>query len=202
MFDWINVIGDGNYGFRAIAITELGGEEEWPLLRRAMCMEMQTNKEQYLHVYLSTEMLDNAIFRIGSHSKGPAPFIHWLEAPMGLYFKATFLNIVIAYYGSADSNPHYNCLVLPLRTIAGVHGVNKVIHIFWVNRNHYVQLLMNDDSSPLPPIQRSWREATNNSCTPLETHFRSRISLWNRLYRVQPPQGNNTAEDAVNLDSP
>ena len=96
---------------------------------------------------------------------------------MGLYFKATFLNIVITYYGSADSNPHYNCLVLPLRTIAGVHGVNKVIHIFWVNRNHYVQLLMNDDSSPLLQIQRLWRKAAENLCRHLETHFRSRISL-------------------------
>ena len=83
-----------------------------------------------------------------------------------------------------------------------MHGVHKVIHIFWVNRNHYVQLLMNDDSSPLPPIQRSWREATDNSCRHLETHLQSKISLWNRIYGVQRPQGNNIAEDAINLDSP
>ena len=142
-------------GFRAISVIELRGEEAWPLLRRAMCMEMQMNREQYLRVYLSAETLDNAIFSIGSHSKEPAPFIHWLEAPMGLYSATTFLNIGIAYYGSADGNPNYSCLVLPLRKAAGVHSVNKVIHICWVNRNHYVQLLMNDDSSPLLPIQRS-----------------------------------------------
>ena len=100
---------------RAIAVTELGGEEAWPLLRRAMFMEMQKNREQYLHVYLSAETLDNAMFRIGSHSKGPAPFIYWLEAPMGLYSTATFPNIAIAYYGSTDGIPHYNFLVLPLR---------------------------------------------------------------------------------------
>ena len=142
------------------------------------------------------------MFRIGSHNKGPAPFIHWLEAPLGLYSAATFLNIAIAYYGSSNGNPHYNCLVLPLRRIPEVHGVNKVLYICWVIRNHYVQLLMNDDSSPLPPIQRSWREAADNSCRHLQTHFLSRMSLWNRLYGVQPRQGNNTAEDAVNLDSP
>ena len=124
-------------------------------------MEMQMKREQYLRVYLSEQALDNAIFRIGSHSNGHAPYIHWMEAPMALYSAATFLNIGIAYYGSADGNPMYNCLVLPLRKAAGVHSVNKVIHICWVNRNHYVQLLMNNDSSPLPPIQRSWKEATN-----------------------------------------
>ena len=85
-----------------ISITELGGEEAWPLLRRALCMEMQMNKEQYLRVYLSAEMLDNAIFSIGSHRNGPAPFIHWLEALMALYSATTFLNIGIAYYGSVD----------------------------------------------------------------------------------------------------
>ena len=121
---------------------------------------------------------------------------------MALYTAATFLNIGIAYYSSADGNPNYNCLILPLRKAAGVHSVNKVIHICWVNRNHYVQLLMNNDSSPLPPVQRSWREAVDNSCRHLATHFRSRISLWNRIYGLQPPQDNNTVEDAVNLDSP
>ena len=115
-----------------------------------MCMEMQMNREQYLRVYLSAETLDNAIFSIGSHSKGPAPFIHCLEAPMGLYSAATFLNIGIAYYGSAYGNPNYSCLILPLRKTAGVHSVNKIIHICWVNRNHYVQLLMNNDLSLIP----------------------------------------------------
>ena len=186
---------------------ELLSSQSWEarhdlFLRCATCMEMQTNREQYLRVYLSAETLDNAIFRIGSHSKGPAPFINWLEATMGFYFVATFLNIAIAYYGSANSNPHYNCLFLPIRRTTGVHSVNKVIHLCWVSRNHYVQLLMNDDSSPLPPLQRSWREAADNSCRHLETHFRSKISLGNRLYGVQPPQGNNTDEDALNLDSP
>ena len=32
LFDWIDVLGDGNYGFRVITVTELGGEEAWPLL--------------------------------------------------------------------------------------------------------------------------------------------------------------------------
>ena len=76
MFNWIEVTGNGNCGFRAIAVIKLGGEEGWPLLRRAMCMEMQTTREQYLRVYLEAETLENAIIRIGSHSKGPAPFIN------------------------------------------------------------------------------------------------------------------------------
>ena len=80
-----------------LSSPELGGEEAWPLLRHTMCMGMQTNKDQYLRVYLSAETLENAIFRIGSHSNGPAPFSHWLEAPLGLYSAATFLNIGIAY---------------------------------------------------------------------------------------------------------
>ena len=64
------MLGDGNCGFRAIAVTELGGEEAWPLLRHAISMEMQMNREQYLSLYLSQELLDEAIFRIGSHGNG------------------------------------------------------------------------------------------------------------------------------------
>ena len=61
---------------------------------------------------------------------------------------------------------------------------------------------MNDDLSPLPPVQRSWREVVENYSRHLETHFRSRFLLWNTLYWPQLPQANNIAEDAVNLDSP
>ena len=32
LFDWIDVIGDSNCRFKAIAVTKLGGEEAWPLL--------------------------------------------------------------------------------------------------------------------------------------------------------------------------
>ena len=42
LFDWIDVIGDGNCGFRTIAVTELGAEEAWPLLRRVTSLEMET----------------------------------------------------------------------------------------------------------------------------------------------------------------
>ncbi|XP_057515127.1 uncharacterized protein LOC130796755 isoform X2 [Amaranthus tricolor] len=197
-----NLSGDGNCGFRAIATTELGGEEAWPLLRHAMCMEMQMNRDQYLSLYQSQELLDDAIFRIGSHGNGPTPYIHWMDTPMTLYSAATFLNIGIAYYGSADGNSLYNCLVLPLRKASDVHSVNKVIHICWVNGNHFVQLLMNDDSSPLPPVHQRWREAVDNFSRHIKTHFTSRIMLWNKLCGSRPPQRNNTAEDAVNLDSP
>ena len=78
--DWIeNVIGDGNCGFRAIAVTELGGEDTWPLLRRAMSLEMETHRDPYVRVYQSTELVEDAIYRIGAHSKGPAPYSHWME---------------------------------------------------------------------------------------------------------------------------
>ena len=55
------------------------------------------------------------VSRCYSHSNGPAPYIHWMDALMSLYSAATFLNIGIAYYSSADGNPLYNYLVLPLR---------------------------------------------------------------------------------------
>ena len=56
-------------------------------------------------------------------------FTGW-KHPIALYSAATFLNIGIAYYGSANGNANYNCLILPLRKAAGVHSVNKVIHIY------------------------------------------------------------------------
>ena len=104
---------------------------------------METHRDQYGRVYLSADLVEEAIYRIGAYSKGPAPYSHWMEMT-ALYSAATFLNIAIAYYGFADGNLIYNCLVLSLRRTGGMHGINKLVHILWVNRNHYVQLLMND----------------------------------------------------------
>jgi hypothetical protein len=201
LFDWIDVTGDGNCGFRAITVTEMGGEDKWPLLRRGMSLEMETHREQYARLYLSPRVVEEHIYRVGRHSHGPARFEHWMES-QNLYAAATFLNIAIAYYGAPDCGTHYNFLVLPLRRTGGTRSVNKLIHILWVNHNHYVQLLMNDDTSPLPPIQQNWRAAADVTCVELARHFQSRISLWTSMVGRERQQGNNTADDAVNLDSP
>ncbi|XP_057543857.1 protein FAR1-RELATED SEQUENCE 2-like [Amaranthus tricolor] len=114
---------------------------------------------------------------------------------------ATFLNIAIAFYGSSNGDSLNNCLILPLRKSQAARSVNKLIHILWVNRNHFVQLFMNDDSSPLPPIHPRWKQAADNFAKDLDTNFTTRIMLWNNL-RGAPPPTNNTADDAVNLDTP
>ena len=130
-------MGDENCGFRVVAVTELGGEEAWPFLRRVMFMEMRVHRPQYLRLYLSAESLNAVMFRIGSYNKGPAPYIHWLDAPLRLYSTTTFLNIAIAYYESSNGNLEYNCLVLPLRRTPGVNGIIKVQHICLVNRSMF-----------------------------------------------------------------
>ena len=71
-----------------------------------------------------------------------------------------------------------------------------------MNRNHLVQLLMNDDSSPLPPIHQRRKQAADNFTKHLDTHFTTRIMLWNNLRGPRPRPTNNTADDAVNLDTP
>ena len=96
LFDWIDVLGDGNCGFRALTVTEMGGEDAWPLLRRSMALEMQQHRQQYTRLYLSSESCEDAIHRIGGHAHGPARFDHWMDA-INMYAAATFLNIAIAY---------------------------------------------------------------------------------------------------------
>ena len=123
LFDWIDVIGDGNCGFRAITITEMGGEDKWPLSRRGMSLDMETHREQYARLYLSPRVVEEHIYRVGRHSHGPARFEHWMES-QNLYAAATFLNIAIAYYGAPDCHPQYNFFVLPLRRMGGTRGVN------------------------------------------------------------------------------
>ena len=54
LFDWIDVIGDGNCGFRAIAVTKLGDDEAWPLLLSKF-MEIQVHRHQYIRLYLSVD---------------------------------------------------------------------------------------------------------------------------------------------------
>ena len=114
LFDWIDVIDDDNCGFRAIVVTELGGEEAWPLLRRAMCMEIQMNIEQYLRVYLLAKTLDNAIFSIGSHSNEPARLFtgwkHRWQCTLQRRFLTLALRIMVLLMVIQT-----NCLTLPLR---------------------------------------------------------------------------------------
>ncbi|KAH9618390.1 hypothetical protein KSS87_012225 [Heliosperma pusillum] len=80
--DWVDVDGDGNCGYRAVAQEIYGDEDKWPTVRRDMVDELKKNRHIYIKLYGSEFEVDKLIKRI-SWWEGDAPVIHWMEADMG-----------------------------------------------------------------------------------------------------------------------
>ena len=53
---------------------------------------MEMHRDQYARVYLSAELVENAIYKIGAHSKGHAPYSHWMEMTAYILYRSTIIN--------------------------------------------------------------------------------------------------------------
>ncbi|XP_074313897.1 uncharacterized protein LOC141649096 [Silene latifolia] len=84
IIDWVNVDGDGNCGYRAVAQEIYGDEHRWPTVRRDMVDELEKHTHIYIRLYGGEMEIDKLIKRISWWKRDEdTPVIHWMDADMG-----------------------------------------------------------------------------------------------------------------------
>jgi hypothetical protein len=86
--DVINVKGDGNCGFRAIALVLGKGEEDHIMIRLDLITELNRNRARYLELYGGKERFDyimNGLTPV-TCGDGSAPKEKWMTVPYMLFF--------------------------------------------------------------------------------------------------------------------
>lgn len=151
-----NVAGDGNCGYRALAVGLGHQEQMWPMIRAIAREEIDTHEEVY------RQMWDDNFTNIRNSMnwfEGPAPQRYWMTMPETGVAIATALNRPIVCIANRQS-----IMCLPLRDGPNTAQILSPVVILRVGEDqaaHFVLAFL-DENSPLPYNHPQWRWFRND----------------------------------------
>ncbi|XP_058752962.1 PKS-NRPS hybrid synthetase cheA-like isoform X1 [Vicia villosa] len=175
----VNVVADGNCGFRAIASWHGYSEDGWAMVRRDLDMELREKKDLYERLFgLSLSEVRNGLL---IDHVGFQPPEKWLTLPEMGYLIANRYNIILVLLG----NP---CLTFfPMTTTFSPSAPTYCIGL--VNRNHYLRVNMKE-GFPLPPVTVDWMKFRLQVATSWMLGFAGRLQHWHHLTPMLPSRVN------------
>lgn len=130
---YTDVVGDGNCGFRVVALAVLGDEDQWRTIRSDMLGDLRERRELYDNVIggLTTmSSLDQTI----NHFDGPCSPANYFSVPDCGYVAATTYNIFIMTFGETGG---YLCPPVALKPYRALPSARVVLgHVN--NYNHWI----------------------------------------------------------------
>ncbi|KAL6507365.1 hypothetical protein OROGR_023560 [Orobanche gracilis] len=175
----IDVLGDGNCGYRAIA-PQVGynTEDGWKQVRADLYYEIEQNMNFYDHIFREQGAADN-MMRGLNFFESPAPQWNWMDIMCGAVI-ATRYNVVLHAFTPRSRS----CLThLPFRSAPIPFQQRQHIAIALVNDNHFVQVFLNDDY-PVPPIALLWWDNVSEDCKGWADPYVERIQSWFALMGI------------------
>ncbi|XP_058769876.1 PKS-NRPS hybrid synthetase cheA-like [Vicia villosa] len=175
----VNVVADGNCGFRAISSWHGYSEDGWAMVRRDLDMELREKKDLYERLFgLSLSEVRNGLL---IDHVGFQPPEKWLTLPEMGYLIANRYNIILVLLG----NP---CLTFfPMTTTFSPSAPTYCIGL--VNRNHYLRVNMKE-GFPLPPVTVDWMKFRHQVATSWMLGFAGRLQHWHHLTPMLPSRVN------------
>ncbi|XP_076925217.1 uncharacterized protein LOC143587957 [Bidens hawaiensis] len=172
-----NVKGDGNCGFRAIAVC-LGLDEEksYEYIRQQMREELQNRYDIYKDMFFSDV---NSLYHDLCFFGSPCPEEHWMKMPEAGVLIANRFGVIIhslsmsgsttifPFWSGPEESQHHRALIIAL-----VFG-----------ETHYVMVELQGES-PMPVITPYWNlNNISRFAVRWETMYKSRLELYSQLYR-------------------
>ncbi|KAI5649554.1 hypothetical protein M9H77_35559 [Catharanthus roseus] len=148
IFNWKNVISDGNCGFQVVANFMFGDKHQWPEVRRRMLFELEHMANIYVSLLGSAECVYELVRRT-QWQNGTAPLDHWLETLDSLYVIANAFNLCVILIARVGSTT-----VLPLYSYSN-HPKGTLVIGLLTEQQHFIQLQMYD-GYPIPPLHMQW----------------------------------------------
>ncbi|KAF7153704.1 hypothetical protein RHSIM_Rhsim01G0176400 [Rhododendron simsii] len=170
----IDVKGDGNCGYRAIAVGLGHGESEWINIRKILFMEL----EHYFSLYEGTcgdkELAEELRYKLNFY-RSPTPNDRWMIMPkMGHLIASVFQTVVVFL-------SNHQCLTfLPLRYPPLPPESRRLIALGHVNGDHFVTIHL-QPNSPIPPIARNWYIHHYSFADGWETQYSNQIEEFKNI---------------------
>jgi len=184
-----NVKGDGNCGFRAVAVA-LGYEEDhWSSIRHELLQELENNREYY------SDMLMGAYGELRQsldwNGTGFAPKERWMSMPnIGLLIANRFRVIVVMLTTHRNnSNTTFPTMFHP--EFCEPH---RFVTIAYVDDGHFITVQL-DGYWPLPCTSLVWNHSRSATSEDWRRRYHERLQMYENIVAK-----NRGAPDYVNVD--
>ncbi|KAI5668506.1 hypothetical protein M9H77_18359 [Catharanthus roseus] len=99
----INVVGDGNCGFKVVSNFLFGDENHWVEIRRRMSYDLRHHMYVYEQLFGSVERVTELIMKT-NWEEGSAPPEYWIDTPDHLYVIANTFNLCVVFLTRCNGN--------------------------------------------------------------------------------------------------
>jgi hypothetical protein len=106
----LNVLGDGQCGFRCLAAAVYGSEEDWKVVKSTMFLQLATYMEFYDELFGQ----DNRLMSVLQHLESPCSENLWFYTPDCAQLAADTFQRTIAIFDL--ERPDYSLLYIPIMT--------------------------------------------------------------------------------------
>lgn len=176
----VDVIGDGNCGYRCVAEVVTGNQDNWMRVRNALFIELSDRFDMYASVFGGGQEGEQYTARLMSSlchwTNTPAPAQRWMAlSDMGLVI-ATHYNAMVLELSNTQNLTH-----LPLIAPDGLAELSCVMAISYQAATRHFVLLHVSDECPVPPFNPQWRQYRQQSVSYLDNFFAKRRRMWELL---------------------
>ncbi|KAL4558334.1 hypothetical protein LXL04_036532 [Taraxacum kok-saghyz] len=168
-----NVMGDGNCGFRSIAVCLGYHEDEWLNIRQQLHEELRRSYHDYAKVFIGCDEIVTSLSFFFANK--PAPPKHWMLMPETGILIANTYGVVVQFLTNQGSATFF-----PLWRGPNEFENHRVITFALVYNNHYVMVQL-EGECPMPPISVLWTRHKTPPATLWETMYKSRLQFYKQL---------------------
>lgn len=179
----MDVLADGNCGFRAAAVSMGKSAEEWINIRKDMISEMDSKDS----IYQDEDVLDNLwgkkvvyLRERLDHTSGPCGVKFWMHFPTHGYLLAdTYRRPVILF--SKQGSATYLPLCHPPTT-------NPPVCVFFLSDLCHLisfHFKSNENGSPYPAINPFWKHHAREDAKPWEEKIVKNLLLYQNLFKTR-----------------
>ncbi|GJY15838.1 phospholipase-like protein [Tanacetum coccineum] len=169
-----DVRGDGNCGFRSVAVALGLSEDQWPRIRSDLVRELEANHQKYKYIFGTTgyKKIYNTVRFAGK----------WMEMPnTGLIIASAYNRVVISLANGGNVG---GCTTtFPLWSSPPQSEPHETIVIAHVYGNHYIKAALRE-GCPLPMTHPLWRTYRSDIASRWEDpyEYRARVHVKSKLH--------------------
>ncbi|CAG8851740.1 21796_t:CDS:2, partial [Gigaspora margarita] len=165
---YFDVTGDGNCGFRAIALSVEKSEECWPDVRKLIYNELCNRKSHYIQLFLEGEKEYDRILFVTQWEAGSCNRDHWMFMPSFGYVIANAFQRPVHYFSR-----HISITFLPDN--APLNRNASIVFAYIHEKQHFIAMKLKPNV-PVPPIANGWEDICSKQSKMWKNLFTSRIA--------------------------
>ncbi|XP_057425702.1 uncharacterized protein LOC130719076 [Lotus japonicus] len=186
--DFINVKGDGHCGYRCVASLKGLAEDDWPLIRRELLTELDSDANMYINMFGASEVNQMRLALTVKDTK-PVGEDKWMMIPNMAYLISTKYKFIVLTIANIGCNTFY-----PLKGKTDLVEEHKFMPIVLVNKDHFVGVTLRE-GHPMPTTAHLWAYNCHPEAKKREEPYKERIEE----YAAYLKQKNGGCSDIIDL---